>query len=680
MKAKIIQHQGCAWIEINGQLHEPVSFRSFRPAPETVRRFDLAGFSLFSVFPSGILCSLKVPYSQFGEVWTGDRQYDWSALKAQTDLFLEQAPDSYWSLMLQLDTRDWFLASHPELADSFMQLVQTVASPVWRQAAAAMVCDLLDFLDEHVPNKVYGVYLMAGGTTEWYTRDIPAALRPCPAQTEAYRAWSGDPLAEIPPPDVLHRTQDGVLRDPAHSRQALDYWRFYNEAVSDAICWFARQIKEHTGGTRLVGAFYGYITGMDLPHVVLSNYNDLLRVLEDKNIDALFCPASYRFRKLASTSGLRVPLDSFTLHGKLYFHEIDNTTWRVNDNPLAQALQKSHTRLKDRSETESYFKREIAQVLAKGQGYWWFDMFGGWYDDPALMETIRRLRLLTQSLWRRGMEPAEEVGFFIDMPSNYLLGTQSGYDMVEYQTELLNRMGLPWACYLTDDLLLDPFPRERIRLYIFANLFQPDARVRAAVKALRQAGKSVLFLHAPGYVTDAGFSLESMTDLTGFHFRRDDAGSGQVSIAPGPWLDGKTPVSFGFSRPCPPLFAVTDQDVTVVGRDSVSLQPALVVRRHEHGLTTFCSVGRLPAGLLRALARQAGAFVYSDSDDPLFLNRQMVALYAHRAGIRRLRWPVATRLEDPFSHDSLEIGPAGADIAFSDQETRIFTVSGPSMV
>jgi len=307
-------------------------------------------------------------------------------------------------------------------------------------------------------------------------------------------------------------------------------------------------------------------------------------------------------------------------------------------------------------------------------------MFGGWYDDPALMETIRQLRLLTGSLWRRGMEMAAEVGFFIDMPSNYLLGTQSGYDMTEYQTEQLNRMGLPWDCYLTEDLLLDTFPRERIRLYIFANLFKPDARVLSAVQALREAGKSVLFLHAPGYVTDTGFSLESMTDLTGFHFRRDDTGSGQVFVSPGPWLDGTVPVTFGFCRPCPPLFAVTDQDVTAVGLDCASQLPALVVRRHEHGLSAFCSVGRLPADLLRALARQAGVFVYSDRSDPLYLNRQMVALYAHKAGIRRLRWPFPARLEDAFGKESLEIGPDGADIAFSDQETRIFTVSGPSMV
>jgi hypothetical protein len=136
----------------------------------------------------------------------------------------------------------------------------------------------------------------------------------------------------------LHQTHDGVLRDPAHSRQALDYWRFYNEAVSDAICWFARQIKEHTGSTRLVGAFYGYITGMDLPQWSFQLQRPAARAGRHK-FDALFCPASYR-----SVNGqhqrIARPAGQLLLRGKLYFHEVDNTTG-ASTHPLAQALQRA---------------------------------------------------------------------------------------------------------------------------------------------------------------------------------------------------------------------------------------------------------------------------------------------------------------------------------------------------
>lgn len=677
MISRIVKKDGCFWIEIDGQPYEPVSYRSFRPQEQTVHSFSAHGFQLFSVFPSGILCSLNVPYSQFGEVWTGDRQYDWSVLKAQADLFNEQAPGSYWSLMLQLDTRDWFLREHPGCADSFQQLVQTAGYQAWRESAAAFVCDLLDWLDDQYPERIFGVYLMAGGTTEWYTRDRVAAIQANDIQLAAYRKWSGNPDAEIPSPEILHRTHDGVLRDPARDQDAVRYWRFYNEVVADAICWFAATVKEHTHQTRLVGAFYGYITGMDLPHVVLSNYNDLTRVLLDPNVDALFCPASYRFRKLESTSGLRVPLDSFSLHHKLYFHEIDNTTWRVNDNPFAQAIQvRMHARQSSLAETENYLKREAALVLAKGQGYWWFDMFGGWYDDSRLMETLRQIRLLTRQLWQKGMRQVSEVALFIDMESNYYIGTQSGYDMVEYQTEQLNRMGLPWDCYLTDDLLTGRIPHDRLKLYIFANLFKPGKRILAEVKRLRQSGKSVLFLHAPGYLQDEGFTLAGMTGLTGFQFVREED-CAMVTVAPGPWNLSGQAIAFGFKQACAPLFSVTDQDCDVIGRFQDNGRPAFVLRQQGSSFTAYCAVGRLPAAILRQLARRAGAFIYSETEDPLYLNDQMAGMYAHLSGTRRLRWPQHVQLREWFSGAVVATGPDGADIEFSARETRLFTVIGP---
>jgi hypothetical protein len=336
-----------------------------------------------------------------------------------------------------------------------------------------------------------------------------------------------------------------------------------------------------------------------------------------------------------------------------------------------------HARQNSLAETENYLKREIALVLAKGQGYWWFDMFGGWYDDSRLMQTLRQIRLLTEHLWQKGMRQAGEVALFIDMESNYYVGTQSDYDMAEHQTEQLNRMGLPWDCYLTDDLLTGRIPHDRLRLYIFANLFKPGTRILAEVKRLQQAGKSILFLHAPGYLRDDGFTLAGMTELTGFHFVRASDCS-QVNVAPGPWNPSGQVVSFGFRQACDPLFSVTDPDCEVIGRFQENDRPAFVLRRHTGGFTAFCAVGRLPAAILRLLARRAGAFVYSDTEDPLYLNSQMAGLYAHLAGKRRLRWPQPVQLREWFSGAVVATGPEGADIEFSAQETRLFTVVGPN--
>src|SRR5690606_13511496 len=102
MQASVTFQNGAAWIEIDGERTEPVAYRSFWPQGHTIKNFADRDFQYYGVFPSGILCSLKVPYSQFGEVWTGDGQYNWDNLRAQVDQFVTNAPRARFALMVHL--------------------------------------------------------------------------------------------------------------------------------------------------------------------------------------------------------------------------------------------------------------------------------------------------------------------------------------------------------------------------------------------------------------------------------------------------------------------------------------------------------------------------------------------------------------------------------------------------
>ena len=66
-------------IEINGTIFEPLAYRSYRPTAELVRGFAGTGLRLANVTHTGMLCTLDVPYSLFGEAWTGPEQFDWKA-------------------------------------------------------------------------------------------------------------------------------------------------------------------------------------------------------------------------------------------------------------------------------------------------------------------------------------------------------------------------------------------------------------------------------------------------------------------------------------------------------------------------------------------------------------------------------------------------------------------------
>ena len=114
MQVSVKRENGMLKIDIDGRLYEPLSFKSFRPNSRNISEFYQAGVRLFSVLSSGIICALGVPYSRFGESWIGDHLYDFSAIDRQMDMFIENAPDAYFAPMFQLDTRPWYLDTHPD--------------------------------------------------------------------------------------------------------------------------------------------------------------------------------------------------------------------------------------------------------------------------------------------------------------------------------------------------------------------------------------------------------------------------------------------------------------------------------------------------------------------------------------------------------------------------------------
>ena len=676
MHANIVRRNGYLGLEMDGKVYSPVALRSFRPDGRILRDFARNDFELFNVFPSGMMTGLAnrtIPYSQFGEVWSGENTYCWDHLRQQVDLFVENTPNGMISLAIQLDPPEWYRKAHPEYADSWQELIQVAGDPKWRKDAAAYLRATMDKLDEWLPGRVYGVFLMAGGTTEWYTRDLKSAVVPRPMQTAAFRAWARDPEAVIPPPDALFHTSDGVLLDPARDAEAIRYWHFVNEIVTDTIAYFARVTKAHCGGTKLVGAFTGYLHGMSLDRAVTSSYNEIARLLDNPDLDVIFCPASYCHRKLWDTSAFRVPVDSFSRKGKLYFHELDSTTHLTHDDPIAKLHSRHDGPFETLTQTAAYSRREVGMVLAKGQGYWWFDMFGGWYDDPALMAELQNLRKLTDIARTRGMRPVAEVALCLDLPSNYLLGADVGYPLPQALAPCLNRMGLPWDSLLTGDLLDPDFDADRYKLFLFPNLFQPEEAVVQRIGSLRMAGKSLLFFHAPGYADASGHSLARMAEVTGMRLSRARAQAAQVRLNAFP----DAPVEMRAEKPgnpwIHPLFTA-DGSIEALGTFEETGETAVAVRTRGASFDAFSAVGPLPSVFLRGLAMRAGAFAYLNSEDPVYANDHLCTVFCHEPGPRVLCWPHPATLREFFTGELYATGPAGCVIPFAADQTKIFLV------
>lgn len=681
MKAELVEINGVHKICINGEIYNPVSFRSFWPQPNTVNNFEKHGFRLMSIFPSGILCSLKVPYSQFGEVWEGEGKYNWENLRKQIDMFVENAPNAYFSLMVHLDTRDWFLKENPECSDTFKYLAQTCGYQKWRESAARFMCDLIDYIDEHYPEKVYAVFLFAGGTCEWYTSDDKGYYHPLKEQV--YQNWLSDKKTKLPNFEELHNTDYGIFRHPEKRKEAIRYWRFHNEIVTDTISWFAKIAKEHTNNTKLVGVFYGYLTGLGSSSLVPTSHNELSKLLNDENIDILFSPASYKYRKLNSTSAFHLPVDSIRLHKKLYFHEIDNTTHISNKNVYARALQYyAHERFATMDQTVMYSRRESALAMSKANGYWWFDMFSGWYDDAELMKELEKIKNVTDTLFDYSMASNSEVAVFVDEESNYYTdyNTKLLESIVISQIEELNRMGLPWDCYVNTDITYEEMPHDQYKLYIFLNLFKPDEKMLNKISELKAHGKSMLFVYAPGIITNTGFSIEAMNELTGIKLEElEEMGETHLIVKQGEYNRSGKDLCFGMHQILTPMFSAEEEDCSVVvGRYKKSGKAGLVVkeRKNKNGFDAWSAVGSIPGAVLKELARKAGAFVYSETDEPIYANRSMIGYFSHTGGKRVLKVPYEGKLMELYTKKEYLIENGRVNLEFKPDEMKLFVIIG----
>ncbi|NUQ01719.1 MAG: hypothetical protein HUU35_17890, partial [Armatimonadetes bacterium] len=79
----------------------------------------------------------------------------------------------------------------------------------------------------------------------------------------------------------------------------------------------------------------------------------------------------------------------------------------------------------------------------------------------------------------------------------------------------------------------------------------------------------------------------------------------------------------------------------------------LAVRREAAGTTVFCGLPTASPVLLRAIAREAGAWIYAETDDIISAGAGFVSLHAAQPGEKLLRLPRPMALRDAFSGEAL---------------------------
>ncbi|MDF2925214.1 MAG: hypothetical protein K0R57_4128 [Paenibacillaceae bacterium] len=634
MQAKIIQHKGKPLIAADGRHYLPLAFRSFRPGQDNIQEFYNAGVRVMSLLVSGLQCSLDVPYSTFGETWLGDRRYCFDPIERQIALFRQHAPEAKLMIMIHLDTRDWWLAEHEGAPHSFHYLSQIAGYEPWRQDTAGYLEAVIRYVEERYPELVLGYFLMGGKTTEWFSfRDHGEAH---PFKEAAFRQHSGSPSKAIPDRFARDAAELGVFRHPVHQREALDYWRFHHELIADTVLYFADRAKKAMDGRKLLGVFFGYVMELSGHRLLHEGHLCYERLYRSPLIDMYCAPSSYMLRSFGGTGGYMNTVDSLTRAGKLFILEFDHITHQAPRYVEGKPIPGQSSKFSSEPETLAVLRRDFAMAAVKGTGIWWFDMFGGWFRSEGMMQEIARMNELGRQLQEVPVHSAAQVAVLVDAESMLYVDAHSGLntDLLGKQRDGLGRMGAPYDIMDLKDIADPATDISQYRLFIVLNGFKLSRKVHDRLLQLAM-NTSMLWVYAPGIVTENELSVAAVSGLTGFRLRLLEEQEATAAFQ----LPGGERTVFGFSQPVGPALAVADDSATPLGSYTGSGETAIAYRKINGKVHVFCGTANLPGSLLRYTAQAAGVHIYADTDDPLYINSKLLGIHAQSGGSCRFQLP-----------------------------------------
>ncbi len=356
----------------------------------------------------------------------------------------------------------------------------------------------------------------------------------------------------------------GVFRDPADPQAllAIRYWQFHSEILVAAISHFAAIARQAIGPDKLIGVFYGYFMDLQRHRTCWPNSGHLAlrKLLADLNINFISSPTAYKNREPGRGFAIFNSLtESIALHGKLWWNENDILT--PGSPPLKDKL---FYKPRDATESRHLQRREFINSLCHGAGQWWFDMWGGYYDDPRVMDDVRKMIQIADRAANMDVSPAAQIAVVLDEESIFHLKADNTLTVPLIADQLieLGHVGAPFSMLHVDDVA----QARQHKLYIFLNLFHLDDE-SLVQQVTRRPGVSSLFVYAPGLI-GRGISADGMRRLTGIrlHVERRETPL-MVTTAWG---------RYGLATPIAPVVYAEDDEAEVLGYLNDSNRAALV--------------------------------------------------------------------------------------------------------
>jgi beta-galactosidase len=461
----------------------PFAYLSYLGEKQYYKEVASAGIHLYN-FPvylgdRGINSTSGIgPFRQ--SIWTGENEYDYSSIIEDFEKIIEVDPQAKVILRIHLDPPQWWEKVNPHevcMLPDGQSLRTSFFSKKWQSDAGKTLKDCINWLLKSQYARYFaGVHIAGGFTEEWFYHFNQYFFDENPARTTGFRDWLREKYANDVDklkktwnnPDVTFETAqlsdisgvhtESKWRQPT-DQQAFDTFDFHAETLVNHIIYFCKIVKDESDGCLLTGAFNGYHYFVTDPK---RGHGALTKLLKCNDLDFLSSPNDY-YRVIGEDWPPMSAIQSVQKHGKLWLAENDTRTTCT-------------TLLKDRAphlvppnggydggvwlgptemETSvSFLWKNLARMYAGGYGGWWFDMWGGWFSHPQLMEVLQK----GQDLFRwypdeemPAMKP--EIGVIVDERLQFWDESYGGLtSKITSNRYSLAKTGAPYDLYLRADL------------------------------------------------------------------------------------------------------------------------------------------------------------------------------------------------------------------------------------
>ena len=459
---------GTPRLYINGREECAMAYTTYFEERSRYTDFIKAGYRIFFVNVSFTTAPINsvTGFTPFNVgVFEDPETPDYSELECAVHKILDACPDAIIFPRINVSMPKRWVDSHPEdvVATENGGYREALFSPAFRKDGGEMLKELIRHVrSSDYESRIGGWQICGGMTQEWFHHDYKGSLGK--AAEKPYRKFIketyGTDGAVLPKKEELQ--YKGVAFNECEN--ARRYSLFANLGVAESLDHFAAVIKKETENEQVVGAFYGY--SFESNHSVVFGTHALRALIDSPNLDFFSSPNAYaENRRFGIDWADMIPVDSVREHGKLCFIECDIRTYltcsiqEARPGVYPDGIYKTENGKSVWSGpptpelSREALRKSFAHQITRGSAIWWFDMWGGWYNDSLLMEELSRMRSIFEKRGDLDNAPlSPEVAFFADERgySNLLSGSPQLPAITETRTAMGNT-GVPYDTYAVED-------------------------------------------------------------------------------------------------------------------------------------------------------------------------------------------------------------------------------------